>query len=456
MSEQSRTARRPEGVSGVEKHSGMSMTANLPGGGAHASGRGPRRLYLALAVGAVAALAVLTAPDALAQQPVDPAARVRSLVAAGQLAQASVVVDEWTAREPADLDARAWHARLLAWTNRWSEAESIYRELLGRLPNDVDLLAGLADVLYWQRRGEEALGLIDRAHALDPQRADIRLRRAQVLEQLGRTREARAAYEDVLARDPSSAEATNAIARLRPPGRYVVRIGSDVDHVEETGNGGVVLASFGVRWNVRWSGLASLAQYQRLGEAATRVAAEATRRFGGDDWLSVGGAVASDQGIVPRQELQFEYGHSFRLESSGPVRGVEATWDQRWMWYRDAGVLTLSPGAVIYLPKDWLWLVRVAANRVSITGAETEWRASGWTRLTVPLHPTIDGFVQFAIGAEDYGYRDQITGFTARTGGGGLRWRFATGQEISGYGQYQSRSNGQTQTSVGASYAVRF
>jgi YaiO family outer membrane protein len=434
----------------------MSTTSNLPGGEAHARGRGPRGLFLVLAVGAVATLAVLTGPDALAQPPADPTARIRSLVAAGQLDQASAVVDEWTARDPANLDARAWHARLLAWTNRWSEAESTYRELLGLLPNDVDLLAGLADVLYWQRRGEEALALIDRASALDPQRADIGLRRAQVLEQLGRPREARAAYEDTLAREPTSAEATKGIARLRMPGRYVVRIGSDVDHVDETGNGGVLLASFGVRRNERWSGLASLAQYQRFGESATRVAAEATRRFRGSDWLSVGGAIASDQDIVPRQELQIEYGHVFRLESRGPVRGVEAAWQQRCMWYRDASVVILSPGAVFYLPKDWLWLVRVSANWVSISGAESEWRASGWTRLTIPLHPTIDGFVQFAIGAEDYGYRDQIIGFTARTGGAGLRWRFAPGQEISGYGQYQSRSNGQAQTSVGASYAIRF
>jgi YaiO family outer membrane protein len=434
----------------------MSTTANLAGGKGHTSGRRQRRPLFALTLAAVAALAVVTGPDALAQPPADPTARIRSLVAAGQLDEASSVVDEWTARDPANLDARAWHARLLAWTNRWSEAESTYRELLGRVPDDVDLLAGLADVLYWQRRGEEALPLIDRALALDPERADVRLRRAQVLEQLNRPREARAAYEETLARDPSSAQATVGLARLRMPGRYLLRIGSDVDHVNETGNGGVVLASLGVRWNERWSGLASFAQYQRFGESATRAAAEATRRFGGSDWLSAGGAVASDQDIVPRQALQVEYGHMFRLEPKGLVRGIEATWHQRWMWYRDASVLILSPGAVFYLPKDWLWLVRVAANRVSITGADTVWQASGWTQLTIPLHPSIDLFVLFAIGAENYGYRDQIVGFSARTGGGGLRWRFAPGQELSGYGQYQSRSNGQTQTSVGASYAIRF
>jgi hypothetical protein len=80
------------------------------------------------------------------------------------------------------------------------------------------------------------------------------------------------------------------------------------------------------------------------------------------------GAIASEQDIVPRREFQFEYGHAFRLDPKGPFGGVEASWQQRWMWYRDASVLILSPGVILYLPKDWIWLVRVSANRVSITG----------------------------------------------------------------------------------------
>jgi len=434
----------------------MLTTSNLPCRAPHTSGRGARRSRLALATGAAAGLALVIGSNALAQPAADQASRIRSLVAAGQLDRASVLVDEWTRRSPDDLEARAWHARLLAWTNRWGEAESAYRELLAVAPDDVDLLAGLADVLYWQRRGEEALALIDRACALDPQRADILLRRAQVLEQLGRPDEARAAYAETLTRDPASAEATRGLARLRMPGRYDVRIGSDLDHLHETGNGGAVAASLGARWNEQWGGVAIVSQYLRFGEAATRVGAEVTRRIRGGDVLTFGGAIAPGQGIVPRGELQFEYGRRIRRESKGFVRGVEAAFQQRWMSYQDASVLIFTSGVVLYLPKDWIWLVRVSANRVGVTGAGSEWKASGWTRLTIPLHPTVDGFVLLAIGTENYGYRDQILGFTARTGGAGLRWRFATGQEIAGYGQYQRRSNGQAQTSVGASYGIRF
>jgi YaiO family outer membrane protein len=377
-------------------------------------------------------------------------------VAAGQFDRASAIVDDWIARYPDDLDARAWRARLLAWTNRWPEAESAYRDLLVLAPNDADLLSGLADVLYWQRHGEEALALLDRACAREPQRADILLRRAQVLEQLGRQGEARAAYTETLARDPASAEARKGLARLRMPGRYEFRVGSDIDHLQETGTGGAVVVSLGARWSERWTGVATLSQYRRYGESATRVGGEVARRFRGADLLAIGGAVASDQDVVPRHELQVEYGRRSRQEWKGPVRGVEATFQQRWMSYRDADVVTLTPGFVFYLPKDWIWLVRASANRVSVSGAGSEWRASGWTRLTIPLRPTFDAFVLVATGTENYGYRDQLLGFTARTAGAGVRWRLSPGQDISAHAQYQWRSNGQAQTSIGASYGTRF
>jgi YaiO family outer membrane protein len=434
----------------------MLTTSTLLGRQADGSVRRGQRARAVLAVTAIAGLAILLGSNALAQPAADQVSRIRSLVAAGQFDRASAIVDDWTTRFPDDLDARAWRARLLAWTNRWPEAESAYRELLVLAPNDVDLLSGLADVLYWQRRGEDALAFLDRACALDPRRADIRLRRAQVLEQLGRTAAARVAYADALAHDSGSADASKGLERLRLPGRYDVRIGSDIDHVQETGSGGVIAASLGVRWNERWRTAAAVSQYQRYGEAATRVGVEVARRFRGGDVLTITEAVAPGQSIVPLQELQVEYGRRIGREWQGPLRGAEASIQQRWMVYQDATVLIFTPGFIVYLPKDWTWLVRVSANRVGVSGAGSEWRASGWTRLTIPLHSTVDGFVLAAIGAENYGYRDQLLGFSAETFGGGMRWRMAKGQEITAYGQYQWRSNGQSQTSVGASYGLRF
>lgn len=433
----------------------MWMVANLARRTACAR-RGAGSVSAVPALGLALALVAAAAGAAFAQSPADPAAQIRSLVASGQFGRAEEEVDGWLRQYPGDLDARAWRARLWAWTNRWPEAEAEYRVLLEQLPEDVDLMAGLADVLYWQHRSDEALALLDRGCAIDPNRADIRLRRAQALQQLGRLTEARAAYEDTLTRAPGSEDAKRALAALRDPGRHELRFGSDLDRLSDGPNGGVVLVSLGTRWNDRWRAAGSLAQYERFGVPATQIALAATRRFGASRSLTAVAAVANDQDIVPRAELEFEYGHGIHGLPTGVVRGADLMWRQRWLWYSDASVVLLTPGVLVYLPNNWSWLVWVSANRVAIDTAGSTWEASGWTRLTFPLRPSLEGFVTFAAGAENYAYRDQIAGFSARAGGGGVRWRVTPGQDLTCHGQYQRRSTGQAQTSFGASYGFRF
>lgn len=407
--------------------------------------------------GLAAVLIWFTQVPAFAQPPsTDRTAQVRALVNGGHLDQAKGVVDEWMKLYPYDLDARAWHARLQAWTNHWKEAESEYRDLLKQSPEDVDLLAGLADVLYWQRRGSEALPLLDRGCELDAQRADIRLRRAQVLQQLGLLREARAAYQDTLTRDAASAEAKRGLEQLREDARNELRVGGDIDFLSYARNGQSYGISLRSRWNQHFITSASYTYYQRFGATAARGAAEATLRLSRRDSFTFGGAGARDEGIVPRAEAQFEYGHGFDFGEGGFVRGVEVLYQQRWMWYRDARVRLYSPGAVFYLPKGWTWLFRGTASRVGIAGAVHDWKPSGWTRLAFPMGSHLNGHVLFATGTEDFGYFDQLLQTSARTWGGGLSIRIARGQEFVGYGQYQRRSRNQEQMSFRVSYAIHF
>src|SRR5690242_4715792 len=56
--------------------------------------------------------------------------QVRALAAANRFTEAKQVVARWMEAYPADLDARGWNARLLSWTNHWSEAEAEYRALV--------------------------------------------------------------------------------------------------------------------------------------------------------------------------------------------------------------------------------------------------------------------------------------------------------------------------------------
>jgi hypothetical protein len=170
----------------------------------------------------------------------------------------------------------------------------------------------------------------------------------------------------------------------------------------------------------------------------------------------VGGAAARDDGVIAKGEAFFEYGRGFRISQSGPVRGVEVYSSQRWLWFRDGRVLTLGPGAILYLPKDWTWSLQVTAARSRFTGTAAEWRPSGITRVGFPLRRDLRGSVFFAVGTENFAQLDQVGRFSARTWGGDMRWQFARRHWVSVYALYQHRSQGRTQASFGMSYGLAF
>jgi tetratricopeptide (TPR) repeat protein len=83
--------------------------------------------------------------------------RIRALAAAGKLADAMQVVEQWKAAEPGDFEARTWHARVEAWQGHTREAEQEFRLLLEDEPGEPDLLIGLAGVLNAQKQYAKAL-----------------------------------------------------------------------------------------------------------------------------------------------------------------------------------------------------------------------------------------------------------------------------------------------------------
>src|SRR5437879_9470336 len=97
-------------------------------------------------------LVLLFVPVTLFAQPsADWPARIKTLADSGRLDQAMAVTEEWMRAYPQDLDAKGWHARLLAWSHHWPEAETEYRALLDRSPENSDLLLDLAHLLAWQK-----------------------------------------------------------------------------------------------------------------------------------------------------------------------------------------------------------------------------------------------------------------------------------------------------------------
>src|SRR5437879_12521655 len=110
--------------------------------------------------------------------------QVRAELKKNDLTHALNVTEQRIANNPSDLEAHGWRGRLLAWNNRWPEAETEYRYVLNQKPDDVDMVIGLADLFQWQRRSAEALQLLDRARALAANRSDIIVSRERVLASL--------------------------------------------------------------------------------------------------------------------------------------------------------------------------------------------------------------------------------------------------------------------------------
>ena len=208
-------------------------------------------------------------------------------------------------------------------------------------------------------------------------------------------------------------------------------------------------------WTTRFATTFTAGFYQRFGQDASQFVGSTSFRLTKTDSLNIGGAVANSQGIIPKSEIFFEYGHGFRF-SNRWVKGLEASYLQHWFWYQGADVLTFSGRQLYYLPKEWMWSITVTGARSGFTGTGIEWVPSGTTRLEFPLRRNLAGNVAFANGTEDFAQVDQIGHFSARTFAGGLKYLFAPGQDVRAYVARQYRSDGQTQNSFGVNYGFHF
>lgn len=405
---------------------------------------------------ALALLALACVAEASPQAVTTWEAEVRRQVVAKRIDLALVAVEQRLAAAPEDMEARGWRARIHAWSGRLAEAEADYRTVLAKHPQDADMLVGLANVLGRQQRFEEALAALDQAKAVDAKRADVHTQRGRVLRGLGRREEARAAFEQALALAPEDAEARAGLDSVQPELRHELRVGADYDFFNYTSEAQTYSVNVRSKWNDRWTTHAGGAFYERFGGKAARFSGSVTANWGRGGALTVGGAAARDDGVIAKGEAFFEYGRGFRISQSGAVRGVEIFSNQRWLWFRGGRVVTVGPGAIFYLPRDWRWSLQVTAARSRFTGTAAEWRPSGITRLGFPVRRDLRGSVFFAVGTENFAQVDQVGRFSARTWGGDARWQFARRQWVSVYALYQDRSQGRTQTSFGMSYGLAF
>jgi len=399
----------------------------------------PRRTGWIASLRAVAALVFLI-PASIGAQPQDFYANwqseVRRFATVQDWNSAFQVVAAVLTRSPTDLEARGWHARLQLWSGQVTAAEAEFVKLTSEAPGDPDMWQGLASAYAREDRWNEALQSLDRAIQIAPDRADLRIARAQALRTLHRPDDARREYQAALRISSSSEDARAGLLSLRGPLKHELRFGSDTDLFNYTGAYQSESASLVSRWTPRWTTAAAGAFYQRSGPSAGKFVGSVTRSTPRLGALTVGGAVANDNGIIPRSEAFFGLDRGWRISDDHFVRGVEPSFDQHWYWYASARILALTGGALVYLPEDWSWSFRAAASRNAFPGLPIEWRPSGITQLNFPVasrgERRLTANVSFAAGTEDYALVDQIGSFSSHTFSGGWRWQFNRRHDVTG------------------------
>ena len=290
-----------------------------------------------------------------------------------------------------------------------------------------------------------------------PTDVDILVGLGRTLSAVGRQAEARELFGRALDVDPDNADALQGLASLRQPRRHRLTASADKDHFNFTSEDAQAVVA-GVRsdWTARWATDFGMRFDHRAGLSAARWSGAATTRLPSRSALTIGAALGRDSGIVARAEIFTEYGRGLTFGSTAFVRGVEVSVRARRLWFDGAGVTTVAPAALVYLPRDWTVTVAVTAARSAYPGLGSDWQPSALTRVAVPISARVAANAFFVAGAENFALRDQIGSFSARTVGGGLRLRLEADRELSAYVAHQIRSQGRRQTSVGLGYVLRF
>lgn len=385
---------------------------------------------------------------------------IRSYVDAGNWVAAMGIVDREVMRAPKDMDIRAWRARILLWSGKLEEAEIEYQHVLSMVPNDPDNLSGLAAVYLREGRTREALEALNRAEELDPNRADIRVERGRALRALGAENGAKEEFSRAMELDPKNAEGRAGLLALRDEPRHELRVGMNTDFFNFTGSNqdeGLTLIS---KWTPRWGTSVAADGYHWGDTNAEKVVASLTGKMPGWGALTVGGAAAHDNGVIPKNESFFNYDQGFRLHGTRFVRGAEIVYGQHWYWYATARILTINETTLFYLPRDWTWSLGLTGARSHFSGTGAEWRPSGMTRLGFPLARWEDrrlgGNIFFAVGTENFAQVNQIGEFSSQTFGCGLRLQLTARQDLNAFAAYQRRSQDRTESSLGFTYGIRF
>jgi hypothetical protein len=197
-----------------------------------------------------------------------------------------------------------------------------------------------------------------------------------------------------------------------------------------------------------------------LGTDAEKMTVSVTGKTSRLGALTLGGAVAHDNGLIPMRESFLDYDNGWKIPASNVVRGIEIVSGPHWYWYSTARILSIHGMTIFYLPRAWTWSLGMTGAQSDFFANGTQWRPSGMTKIGFPLAGSedhhLDGNLFFAVGTENFAQADQIGHFSSQTYGGGLRLRLTSRQDVTGNAAYQKRTQDRSQTSFGLSYGLHF
>lgn len=386
-----------------------------------------------------------------AQEATDWESSLKQQTATHNWPAALQIIDQRLQSSPADVDAQAWRARILAWSGHWSESEHQYRQTLAQAPKDIDLLTGLSDVLFWEGKLGEASSTLGQAEQLSHS-DEVSSRRAKIDEAL-RERAAEAAQQQTPT--PATAVASFARSDSSELPKYSLSFGTETDLFSFTTPVQAQSAAFGVRWNSRWTSTFSGESYRRLGEAAEEFASTISLRTAHQGALTLSAGQGTHQDIAPIHRVGLDYDRGAGIHF-GALKGLEVIADAESIWFSSSQVTVLGGSAIAYLPRDWIWTVKGAEARTYFDGVGSSWSPAASTKLSIPIRERLRIEPGFGVGAENYTNIDQIGRISARTYMGAAKYRINRLQNFSVFVAYQQRSHGQSQTSVGGGYGFLF
>src|SRR5258708_20448479 len=271
------------------------------------------------------------------------------------------------------------------WSGKLPEAEHEYLEILAVVQVDPDDWMGSGYVYSGEGRAAKAKKALDSAVELDPKRGDLREARGRALQAADEQREAKQEFHRALELDPNSTQARAGLLSLRGEPKQGVRVGVNADlfsFADANHDEGLSLTS---QWTSHWGTSVASTVYRRGGTEAEKFMASFSGKLPRWGALTVGGAAAHDNNVIPKNEAFFDYDQGWRLGGGEFVRRLELVYGQHWYWYTTARILAINGTALFYLPHDWTWSLGLTEARSHFSGTGVEWRPSGVTRPEFPI-----------------------------------------------------------------------